>query len=381
MRFDIEKAVARVAQRTGKQLLTVGPIADDLHKFRMVTARGTPRELGHALGMIGIERGYPFPAVPAQQRERNTSIVALYQEIDPAYLERVAGLAEAYGRKIEDVDLAVTEAFYFSQMGADGYGMHKPEETAFPECSIVATHASAGRTVVGRNLDTTNETRFLERSEVQGSYKSLNTGMLAFHEYVLDGINEKGLFIGEMSIVDATFGTNYWRDYPMTPSVYSFHMMRVVLDTCASVEQAVALFKRVPVWFLRDLWHFFLADASGDFALVEWSRDRELAVTRQHGGALVSANTSLIEGREKLMKEWRYAFADKYIAEKGADGIATHTSMAELMKRMSFRADNPVVPIIIGTMATVWTSTYDLTDRTMVIRYWEDGYKEHSLGF
>ncbi len=288
MRFDIEKAVARVAQRTGKQLLTVGPIADDLHKFRMVTARGTPRELGHALGMIGIERGYPFPAVPAQQRERNTSIVALYQEIDPAYLERVAGLAEAYGRKIEDVDLAVTEAFYFSQMGADGYGMHKPEETAFPECSIVATHASAGRTVVGRNLDTTNETRFLERSEVQGSYKSLNTGMLAFHEYVLDGINEKGLFIGEMSIVDATFGTN-------------------------------------PVWFLRDLWHFFLADASGDFALVEWSRDRELAVTRQHGGALVSANTSLIEGREKLMKEWRYAFADKYIAEKGADGIATHT--------------------------------------------------------
>ena len=55
--------------------------------------------------------------------------------------------------------------------------------------------------------------------------------------------------------------------------------------------------------------------------------------------------------------------------------------MAELMKRISFRADNPVVPIIIGTMATVCTSTYDLADRTMVIRYWEDGYKEHRLGF
>ena len=55
--------------------------------------------------------------------------------------------------------------------------------------------------------------------------------------------------------------------------------------------------------------------------------------------------------------------------------------MAELMKRVSIREDNPVMPAIIGTRATVWTSTYDLADRTMVIRYWEDRYKEHRLAF
>ena len=92
-------------------------------------------------------------------------------------------------------------------------------------------------------------------------------------------------------------------------------------------------------------------------------------------------NTALMEGRESLMKDWRYAYADKYVAEHGADGIATHASMAELMKRLSMREDNPVVPAIIGTRATVWTSTYDLMERTMVIRYWEDQYKEHRLAF
>jgi len=40
-----------------------------------------------------------------------------------------------------------------------------------------------------------------------------------------------------------------------------------------------------------------------------------------------------------------------------------------------------MVSDVIGTRATIWTSTYDLTNRTMVIRYWEDKYKEHRLCF
>jgi hypothetical protein len=209
----------------------------------------------------------------------------------------------------------------------------------------------------------------------------MSASLAAFHEYPLDGMNEKGLFVGEMTIGDPTYAGNLWPDYPQRPSVYWLHMIRVVLDTCASVEQAVALFKRVPVWFSNELWHFFVADRSGDFAVIEWGKDRQLSVTRQKGGVLISMNTALMEGRESLMKDWRYAYADKYVAEHGAEGIATHASMAELMKRVSIREDNPVVSAIIGTRATVWTSTYDLADRTMVIRYWEDRYKEHRLAF
>jgi choloylglycine hydrolase len=219
------------------------------------------------------------------------------------------------------------------------------------------------------------------RSEVEGSYKSLNTAALAFHEYALDGINEKGVFIGEMTIGDPAYAGILSPDYPKRPSVFSHHMMRIVLDTCASVDEAVALFSHVPVWFTNDPWHFFLADAAGNFAVVEYDKSGQLAITRQTGGVLVSANTALMEGRESLMKDPRYAIADKYVGEHGADGIAAHASMAELMKYLALREDNPKYPSVIGIRATLWTSTYDLVERTMVIRYWEDGYKEHRLGF
>jgi hypothetical protein len=379
---NIESVVASVSERLGKQPFAIGPVSDELKKFRMVTAKGASRDLGRAMGMVGIEVGAPFPEVLAQNRENNAATIAMYREIYPAYVERLAGIAEAYGRKLEDLDVVFVEGQYVWRMWEDTYGPVKPAvEIPFPSCSGIGAQSSDGRTVVGRNLDDINRTYFLVRSEVEGCYKSISASLVAFHEYALDGMNEKGLFVGEMTIGDPSYSANFCKAYPQRPSVYWLHMMRVVLDTCADVEQAIALFKRVPVWFADELWHFYVADRSGDFAVIEWGKDRQLSVTRQKGGVLVSMNTALMEGRESLMKDWRYAYADKYIAEHGAEGIATHASMAELMKRISIREDNPVAPAIIGTRATVWTSTYDLADRTMVIRYWEDRYKEHRLAF
>jgi hypothetical protein len=378
---NIESVVASVSKRFENPPFVIGPVSGELQKFRMLTAKGASRDLGRAIGMIGLEVGAPFPEVLAQHRENNAATIALYRDIYPAYVERVTGIAEAYGRKLGELDV-VSVGRYVTRIWEDTFGMMNPAvDIPFPSCAGIGVQSADGRTVVGRNLDDINRTYFLVRSEVEGCYKSMSASLAAFHEWVLDGMNEKGLFIGEMTIVDPTYGANLWNDYPQRPSVYWIPMMRVVLDTCANVEQAIALFKRVPVWFTDQLVHFFVADASGDFAVIEWGKDRQLSVTSQKGGVLVSMNTSLMEGRESLMKDWRYAYADKYVAEHGAEGIATHASMAELMKRISIREDNPVVPDIPGTRATVWTSTYDLMDRTIVIRYWEDRYKEHRLSF
>jgi hypothetical protein len=379
---NIESVVASVSARFGKQPFAIGPVSSELQKFRMLTVKGASRDLGRAMGMMGLEVGVPFPEVAAQNRENNAGTIALYRDIYPAYVERLAGIAEAYGRKLEELDVVFIEGWFVWHIWTDTYGMLNPaEEIPYPSCSGVGVQSSDGRTVVGRNLDDRNRTYFLVRSEVEGCYKSMAASLAAFHESPLDGMNEKGLFIGEMTIGDPTYGANLWHDYPQRPSSLWHQMMRVVLDTCANVEQAITLFKRVPVWFPDELVHFFVADASGDLAVIEWGKDRQIVVTRQKGGVLLSMNTSLMEGKENLMRDWRYAYADKYIAEHGAEGIATHASMAELMKRISIREDNPVAPAIIGTRATVWTSTYDLIDRTMVIRYWEDRYKEHRLAF
>ena len=78
---DIESVVARVSERLGKQPFAIGPVSGELQKFRMVTAKGASRDLGRAIGMISIEVGAPFPEVPAQQRDNNAAIIALYRRL------------------------------------------------------------------------------------------------------------------------------------------------------------------------------------------------------------------------------------------------------------------------------------------------------------
>lgn len=370
---NIESVVASVSKRFAKQPFVIGPVSGELKKFRLLAVKGSPRDVGRAMGMMGLEVGAPFPEVLAENRENNAATIALYRDIYPAGVEQMAGIAEAFGRRLEELDVVFIEGRYVWHIWEDTYGLLSPaKQIPFPSCSGIGAKTPDGRTIVGRNLDDINRTYFLVRSEVEGCYKSMSASLPAFHESPLDGMNEKGLFLGEMTIGDPAYGGNIWKAYPQRPSVLWHHMMRVALDTCANVEQAIALFKRVPLWFPDELVHFFVADTSGELAVIEWGKDRQLSVTRQKGGVLISMNTSLMEGRESLMKDWRYPYADKYIMEHGAEGVATHASMAELMKRISIREDNPVAPTIIGTRTTVWTSTYDLADRTMVIRYWED---------
>ncbi len=106
---NIESVVVSVSERLGKQPFAIGPVSGELHKFRMVTAKGASRDLGRAMGMIGIEVGAPFPEVSAQHRENNAATIALYRDIYPVWLEEMAGMAEAYGRKLEELDVVFIE--------------------------------------------------------------------------------------------------------------------------------------------------------------------------------------------------------------------------------------------------------------------------------
>jgi hypothetical protein len=212
---NIESVMASVSARFGKQPFAIGPVSSELQKFKMLTVKGASRDIGRAMGMMGLEVGVSFPEVAAQNRENNAGTIALYRDIYPAYVERLAGIAEAYGRKLEDLDVVFIEGQYVWRMWVDAYGMPNPvDEIPFPSCSGIGVQSADGRTVVGRNLDDRNRTYFLVRSEVEGCYKSISASLAAFHDYPLDGMNEKGLFVGEMTIGDPAYGANLWNDYP-----------------------------------------------------------------------------------------------------------------------------------------------------------------------
>ncbi len=77
------------------------------------------------------------------------------------------------------------------------------------------------------------------------------------------GLNEAGLYVGEMTLERTRFPVD-----DRKPKLFMIAWMQYVLDTCSSVEQVVETMSRV----VLDGWgyHFFVADRSGDAAVIEF---------------------------------------------------------------------------------------------------------------
>ena len=95
---DIESVVARVSERLGKQPFAIGPVSGELQKFRMVTAKGASRDLGRAIGMMGIAlvfgvelRGFVHLAELLQDFGRVTHLQAIHTAIQPPASAKPAG--------------------------------------------------------------------------------------------------------------------------------------------------------------------------------------------------------------------------------------------------------------------------------------------------
>ncbi len=381
---NVEDRIATAVLETGLNTLHIEPLADSVPMIRRVTVTGSHRDLGFIEGTVARNAGIPLPLIPDKDRRRNGEIISFYRELYPQHLEKVGGTAEAYGMALEDVSLEAMERGFYDRFGTEGYDAACTVGDGFPEeagsCSVVGISIpdESGLTpLVGRNLDTYNITGFLVSSRMDGVYTSVAMSGESLYDYVVDGINEKGLFIGEMSILDPEYTrANLSREYPEKPSVYMLRMMRIVLDTCASVEEAVALFRRVPVWFTHDLWHFYLADSSGARCVIEYTKDGTVAVVQGSGDYLVSTNTPLVEERSVLSLCPRWSVAEKALS---GGTVLTKDDLVRLMGVISVSRRNhwleQVVPLsYLDTLRTVWTTVYNLQDRTMELYHWQDGY-------
>ncbi len=110
-------------------------------------------------------------------------------------------------------------------------------------------------------------------------------GLLDAPRIPFDGMNEAGLVIA-MAAVPAT-------QVPSDPSkdtVDSLGIIRVALDTAATVPEAVAVFGSLNVDFAGQTpLHYLLADATGDAAVLEY-QEGEIQVLRSNTGWLHATN-------------------------------------------------------------------------------------------
>ncbi|MDJ0954806.1 MAG: linear amide C-N hydrolase [Acidimicrobiia bacterium] len=134
-------------------------------------------------------------------------------------------------------------------------------------------------------------------------------GLLDAPRIPFDGMNEAGLVIG-MAAVPAT-------PVPFDASretVDSLGVIRVALDTAATVDEAVEVFRSLNVDFSGQTpLHYLLADATGDAAVLEY-RAGEVWVARSDTGWLHATNFLLSHDEEAAGQCDRYDKLDAELA-------------------------------------------------------------------
>ena len=364
--------LAEANREIGKDIVRYEPLASDVIP-RKVTIHGSHHEIGRWLGLVarglygesGIDRLRRMP----EAEEINRRIVSMYESIYPSYLDLVRGLAETFDLTLDEVDLQYVEHRFFHELWArllqynQFYGL-----TSFSSmgtgsqsnCSIVSYYeADEGCHFIGRNFDgSSDRPHFAVTTDVDGVYKTLGSACYFPYHWMMDGINEKGLFIGVATNESPSAYNEKEPEYPDEPAVQVIHMVRIALETCTTVDEALELLRSVRIWFPVEVNHLHIADEAGDAAIVEFDLDRKMVAFRKTEPHLILTNSAYQEGIAYVRDHcWRFRNAQAVVqSEAPLGGPETVCEITRGMRQTS------------GSNRTLWTSYFDITARQMDLR-------------
>ena len=259
----------------------------------------------------------------------------------------------------------------------DAAGVRRVVEWFYPEsidrprdifCSLVAAR-SGQEMIYGRNFDWYRTVPILFRvhamagrygsvSLVDGSYLGVTTlcgwidGFNAAGGYIapFDGMNDQGLFVG-IAMVSPV-------DIPEDPdqeTLTGVQMVRRLLDTCATVPEALALVHRYNVdFFPGPHLHFLVADKSGESLVVEFT---ETGVQTVQSTGYACATNFVMNEAEK--DEWvgRCHRFDTLREAAAEDGAVSASRMMDLLSEVK-------QTLVKGR--TEWSAVY-CTDGTVTV--------------
>ena len=223
--------------------------------------RGTHYEMGLQWGRSLAREGHFIlentPLAPSKERLAYAgACLPVYQKYFPAVLEEMRGLAGGQGCAFEQIAAVLLSMYALPTAHA---------------CSCFAVKTPRGA-LLGRNSDfyTAMEGRNLNAIYVPADGGYAFTGNTTAFIEMEDGVNARGLAVGLTSVPARA----------IAPGMNAGLLLRCILETCASVDEAIGFLKSVPIGSAQTL---TLADAAGEIAVVECDA-RGLAAVRPDAG-------------------------------------------------------------------------------------------------
>ena len=203
----------------------------------------------------------------------------------------------------------------------------------------------------------------------------------------VDGINEKGLCTSIMALPHQASR----QDTPRH-DVGTSMIMRLWLDRCATVEEALALLETVDVRhdaIVGTGYHYMIADATGDCVVVEFDKDDEwktVLVRKPADQDYMLVTNHLLNpkhfttepdpsvGNPNSRSWWRYETAGAYLAAH--KGILTLEQAQECLSQVHW-VD---LPLPSGEVEdTQYSNVYDQQNLTLSLRNWNDYGTTHTF--
>lgn len=356
---------------------------------RHIVLKGTNQDIGRKLGEIARERHGVRLAKnpdPVYGKARLSYMERNY----PILFERMRGVASAYG-------LGPGDAGYdFSSLP---YNFGPPAA-----CSMIAfpgTTTETGHGMIVRSMDYSNGTL----SEMMGRKPHPGEKDIFSEPYVMevypdhgypalymscadllsgawDGINAEGLCVfglvdrGRPENTVLTAGT---RVIGLDPP----QIMRLLLDTCADVEEAKIAMLENRIYDVAKGIHYLVADRHGNSFIFEVNHlDQRAYITDNNGKPQVMTNSPVwaLPPPEKFPTEYDDEYDSLYRYKvlqdlvKGHEGKYPFSFMVQANETVFPRKASSSLGGPAMTLRPVWQVVYDQTDLAMKVRFWlKDG--------
>ena len=280
---------------------------------------------------------------------------------------------------------------------ADGNG----KMNTFNCTSLQAKNAEGDGFLYGRNYDYFQNPTLVTLSHPKEGYASLAVSDMSHFGYSLeelptkfmkkllclaaiyapvDGINEKGLCTSVMALPHQPANQQTGKH-----SVGTSVIMRLWLDRCATVQEALDLLATVDVRHdsaVGSGYHYMVADANGDCAIVEFDKEDgwKTMVVRKPAEAnhLLVTNHLLSDkfrttepdpavGNPNSRSWWRYEVAENYLGQR--NGVLTSDQVMECLGLVHWEhLELPNGKIEV----TQYSNVYDQSALTLRMRPWND---------
>jgi hypothetical protein len=294
-------AARRVIERD--RVVAGGP--KDFLEVRHLVLRGTNEDIGRALATLARQRHRVKP-LPSSDPFRTRVQRRYLQKHYPILFERMRGVASAFGRRLEEDTQNFSVLGYLASLRPGCSVVHYPPATTAANTGIVSRNYDFSTGTVLGNRPRPGELPATARPYVvemhpRGGYASLALCSYDLLSGVLDGINSEGLTVTLLA------DDELMAKFPMEPAGQDtvglgvLQTLRLLLDTCADVEEAKQALLMTKQYYEAIPVHYLIADRHGKAFVWEHSHTRNREhIIEDPGKPLITTNFSLhrhLEGK------------------------------------------------------------------------------------